>query len=134
MLYNLGGNALGTDLLALDELSVVPLPSTFKLDDLAGRDLKEQVQYLFSRRLFELECELAPLLKEKEVLERAVSDREYGWYESDGPVKIGPWFKEPGPSSLADRGQLASIVNRDRLATVGQHQPAQPHRPATVWT
>lgn len=89
MLYNLGGSALGTDFLALSELSVVPLPATFKVEELKDKELKEQVQYIFSRRLFEVERELAPLLKEKELLEKAVSDRRYEWYESDGPVKIG---------------------------------------------
>jgi hypothetical protein len=87
MLYSLGGS---TDFWAIPELSVVPLPAAFEVDELEGRDLKEQVQYMFSRRLYELERELAPLLEEKELLEKAVSDRQYEWYESDGPVKIGP--------------------------------------------
>jgi hypothetical protein len=72
LLYSLGGNALGTDFLAIPELSVVPLPTTFKMDELEGKDLKTQVQFIFSRRLFELERELAPLLKEKGLLEKAV--------------------------------------------------------------
>jgi hypothetical protein len=90
MLCSLGGNALGTDFLALPELSVVPLPATFKADELNDKDFNEQVQYIFSRRLFELERELAPLLKEKGLLEKAVSDRRYESYESGGPVKLGP--------------------------------------------
>jgi hypothetical protein len=55
MLYNLGGNTLGTDFLALPELSVVPLPVSFKVDELKGKGLREQVQYMFSRRLYEVE-------------------------------------------------------------------------------
>jgi hypothetical protein len=90
MLYSIGGNALGTDFLAIPELSVVPLPATFKLEDLKDKDVKEQVQYMFSRRLFEVERELAPLLKEKELLEKGISDSSFEWYESNGPVKIGP--------------------------------------------
>lgn len=93
MLYSLGGDTLGTDFLALPELSVVPLPATFKVDELEGKDLKEQVQYIFSRRLFEVERDLAPLLEEKKLLEKAVSDRQYDWYQSEGPLKIGPIVK-----------------------------------------
>jgi hypothetical protein len=90
MLYSLGGNALGTDLLALPELSVVPLPAMFRLDELKDKGIKEQVQYLLSRRLFEVERELAPLLQEKALLEKAVSDSRSEWYESHGPVTLGP--------------------------------------------
>ena len=90
MLYSLGGSVLGTDFLALPELSVVPLPSTLNIHELEGKDLKEQVHYIFSRRLFELERQLAPLLEEKELLQKAVSDRPYEWYECNGPVKTRP--------------------------------------------
>jgi hypothetical protein len=90
MLYSLGGNALGTDFLALPELSVLPLPVTFKLDELKDKEIKEQVQYMLSRRFFEVERELAPLLQEKALLEKAVSGRQSGWYESHGPVTLGP--------------------------------------------
>ncbi len=90
MLYNLGGNALGTDFLALPELSVVPLPAMFRLDELKDKGIKEQVQYILSRRLFEVERELAPLLQEKARLEKAVSDSRSEWYESHGPVTLGP--------------------------------------------
>ncbi len=90
MLHSLGGSTLGTDFVALSKLSVVPLPATFKLDELKGKELKEQVQYMFSRRLYEVERKLAPLLKQKELLEKSVSDRRYEWFKSDEPVKIGP--------------------------------------------
>lgn len=89
MLYSLGGSSVGTNFLALPELSVVPLPVTFNVEELKDKELKEQVQCIFSRRLYELERELAPLLQEKELLEKAVSDRRYEWYESDGPMRIG---------------------------------------------
>ena len=42
-----------------------------------------------AKQVAELERELAPLLQEKELLEKAVSDRRYEWYESDGPMRIG---------------------------------------------
>jgi hypothetical protein len=90
MLYNLGGSALGTDFLAIPELSVVPLPRNFSVAELEGKEPKEQVQCMLSRRLYQVERELAPLLRQKKLLEKAVSDRQYEWYESSGPVKIGP--------------------------------------------
>lgn len=111
MLCSLGGDVAGTNFLALPELSVVPLPSTFRIDELRDRDLKEQVQCIFSRRLFELERQLAPLLEEKELLERAVSDRRYEWYESDGPIEIEEVFQVTteteggGPLSLDLQGR-----------------------------
>lgn len=85
-----GGQALGTNYVFTRQLSVVPLPQTFELDDLDGKDLKEQVQYLFALHLYEVEQELAPLLKEKELLEKGIRDRAYVWYASDGPVQLGP--------------------------------------------
>ena len=93
MLYNLGGSVVGTDFLAVPELSVVPLPQTFKVADLKHKTLKEQVQYMFSLRLFEVERKLAPLLREKDLLEKAVSDRAYEWFQSKGSVKTTPVVK-----------------------------------------
>jgi hypothetical protein len=103
MLYSLGAPGPDTGFSAIPELSVVPLPPTFKLQDLDNKDLKEQVQYMFSLRLAEVERQLAPLLKEKELLEKAVSDR-HGWYDSNGPVKLGTIVesstKEEGPGLI----------------------------------
>ncbi len=90
LLRGLDGKALGSSFIATSELSVVPLPRNFKVEDLANKDVKEQVQYLFSLRLYEVECELAPLLEEKEHLSKAVADRMYGWFDSNGPVQLGP--------------------------------------------
>jgi len=59
MLCSLGGNALGTDFLAIPELSVVPLPRTFRIGELEGKAPKEQVHHILSRRLYELERQLA---------------------------------------------------------------------------
>jgi hypothetical protein len=72
------------------ELSVVEIPQNFDLTLLDGKELKEQVQRILSRSLFELDHELAPLLERKALLESAVSNTEFDWYTSDGPVKIGP--------------------------------------------
>ena len=89
MLYSFtGGKTLGTDFLAKDELSVIPLPASFDIEELENKDLKEQVQYVFSRYLFEVERALAPLLAQKQLLEKAISDREYEVYDSKGPVKL----------------------------------------------
>jgi hypothetical protein len=57
---------------------------------LDGKQLKEQVQSIFSRHLFEVERQLAPLLEAKAHLEKLVADRRYEWYESGSPLKIGP--------------------------------------------
>ena len=48
------------------------------------------MQCIFSRRLFELEQQLRPLLEEKGLLEKGIADRQSEWYESRDPVKIGP--------------------------------------------
>lgn len=47
------------------------------------------MQSICSRHLFELDRKLASLLKEKGLLEKAVADRQYEWFDSSGPVKIG---------------------------------------------
>jgi hypothetical protein len=96
LLYSLGvwvgepGGIPVTDFLAAPKLSVVEIPSDFDLKSLDGKDVKEQVQSIFSRRLFEVERQLAPLLEEKALLEKVTADRQYEWYDSKTPLKIGP--------------------------------------------
>jgi hypothetical protein len=95
LLYNLGGEVgesggiPATDFLAVPRLSVVEVPSGFDLKTLDRKELKEQVQSILSRHLFEVECQVAPLLEEKAHLEKVVADGRYDWYESSSPVKIG---------------------------------------------
>jgi len=89
LLSSLGGSAYGTDFLALPELAVVPLPTNLNVGELEGKGLKEQVQYIFSRHLSEVETELEPLLKEKALLEKSLSDSRHEKYVSDEPLKIG---------------------------------------------
>jgi hypothetical protein len=84
-----GGGIPGTDFLAVPQLSVLEIPASFDLSTLDHKDLKKQVQCIYSRHLFDVERQLAPLLAEKALLDKAVSDRSYEWYESSGPVKIG---------------------------------------------
>jgi len=76
LLCNDGGNVNGTDFCSISQLSVVEIPINFNLDELNGKDLKEQVQYIFSRRLIQLEKESKPSSSEKELLEKAVSPGE----------------------------------------------------------
>jgi len=83
-----GGNE--TDFMAVPQLSVVEIPSGFDLSTLDGKELKEQMQSLFSASLLILNWKLAPLLEEKELLEKGISDRQYVWFDSAGPVKLGP--------------------------------------------
>ena len=122
MLYSIGGNTLGTNFLAIPELSVVPLPATFKVDELKDKELKEQVQYMFSRRLFEVERELAPLLKEKELLEKAISDRHYEWYDSNGPVKVGPIIEV---STQTDKTNLVWLDMESKKLGWSQSSPGK---------
>ena len=95
LLYCLGGKIgesgeiPATDFIAAPTLSVSEIPSDFDLATLDGKELKEQVQSILSRHLFEVERQLAPLLEEKEHLEKMVADRRYEWYESKSPLKIG---------------------------------------------
>lgn len=89
MLVNVAGFSIGTNFTATAELSVIPLRATFSLDELKGKDLKEQIQYICSMYLFDIERELEPLLVKKELLEQALSDRQYEWFQSDGPIRLG---------------------------------------------
>jgi hypothetical protein len=89
MLVNRAGFSIGTNFTATAELSVIPLRATFALDELKGKDLKEQIQYICSMYLFDIECKLEPLLTKKELLEQALADRQYEWYQSNGPIRLG---------------------------------------------
>jgi len=89
LLVNLSGFSIGTNFTATAELSVIPLRTTFSLDELKGKELKEQIQYIYSMYLCETERKLEPLLTKKELLEQALTDRQYEWYQSNGPIKLG---------------------------------------------
>lgn len=73
LLTSLGGSAHGTDFLAIPELSVVELPPNFKLDDLKGKKVAEQVQAVFAARRQENERQQRLLEEEKRLLDKAVS-------------------------------------------------------------
>jgi len=89
LLCTRGGKVGEVDFVAVPEMALVPLPPIFKLEELQNKDLKEQVQFIFSLRLFEVERQLAPLLEEKAMLDKAVADRAYEHFESKGAVVLG---------------------------------------------
>ena len=75
LLYSLGGSALGTDFLALPELSVVEFPPDLSLVTLDGKPPIEQVSMIFTARLQHVERTLRQVEKEKILLEKATSKK-----------------------------------------------------------
>ena len=73
LLTSLGGSAHGTDFLAVPQLAVVEVPQTFRLEDLKGKKVSEQVQAVFAARRQENERRQRELEKEKKLLDKAVS-------------------------------------------------------------
>jgi hypothetical protein len=73
LLTSLGGSAYDTDFLAIPELSVVELPTSFRLDNLKGLKLAEQVHAVFAARRRQNERQQLLLAKEKRLLDLAVS-------------------------------------------------------------
>jgi hypothetical protein len=51
LLTSLGGSAHGTDFLAVPELAVVELPHNFRLDDLKGKKITEQVRAVLRQEI-----------------------------------------------------------------------------------
>jgi hypothetical protein len=93
LLANTGGKAFGTDFLALGELTIVPVPESFDLASLENQPLKEQLEQIFSRQLYEVEREMAPLIEKQRQLQRALKDRTDDLVESLGPIHL-PEIKE----------------------------------------
>ena len=83
-----GGLALNTDFLAVDELEVVPITSPLDLETLKGKSIKEQVQIIFSRYLFDVQQQMAPLLQKQTILQKALQDRTDDLFESKGNIHI----------------------------------------------
>ncbi len=73
LLTSLGGSAHGTDFLAIPQLAVVELPPNFRLDDLKGKKVAEQVQAVFAARRQENERQQRLLEEENRLLDKAVS-------------------------------------------------------------
>lgn len=89
LLMNLGGGVGGTDFLAIAELSVVPIPSFVDLDTLKKKSLKDKLHFIFASRLHVVRTKLEPLLREKSILEKGLTDRTDNLYVSPTPVHIG---------------------------------------------
>lgn len=89
LLMSLGGLTQGTDFLATAELSVVPIPSFVDLDTLKEKALKDKLHFIFASRLYVVQKELEPLLREKSMLEKGLTDRTDDLYVSPTPVHIG---------------------------------------------
>jgi len=83
LLTNSGGSALGTDFLALPELSVVPVPEDFPLEKLQGKPVKEQLQRIFARQLFDVERQIEPLQEQQAMLAKAIQGRAYDLVKLD---------------------------------------------------
>lgn len=88
LLANTGGNAFETDFLSLGQMTVVPVPDGFDLKVLHERPLKQQVQLVFARNLYEVERELEPLLAQEKMLREALKDRRDDQFESKGPIHL----------------------------------------------
>lgn len=84
-----GGSAFETDILAIGELTVVPVPENFKLSLLDGKTAKQQVQLIFARHLYEIERQLAPLLEAQRSLTLAVEGRDDHVYQSQKNIALG---------------------------------------------
>ncbi len=89
LLSSSGGSASGTDFLALPQLSVVPIPSGFDLDQFKGKSTKRQVQIVFARHLYDIERKLAPLLEQQRMLQQGIKDKNDDQFDSKGKVKLG---------------------------------------------
>ena len=72
MLTSLGGSA--GSLSAVPELSVVELPAKFRLDNLKGKNVTQQVQAVFTARQQECERQQRLLEEEQKLLKKAVSN------------------------------------------------------------
>ncbi len=72
LLSSHGGSAYGASFLAVPELSVVEVPPNFKLADLNGKTVVQQVQSVFAARRQENERQQRALREEKKLLDKAV--------------------------------------------------------------
>jgi len=88
LLANSGGRVGDTDFLATAEVSVVAVASFIDLEKLQRKSLTDQLHTIFSGRLYELHRQLAPLLAEKELLDKAVVDRTDNLFVCTMPAQI----------------------------------------------
>lgn len=88
LLANSGGRVGDTDFLATAEMSVVPVASFIDLEKLQRKGLINQLHTIFSGRLFEVHRQLAPLLAEKELLDKGLVDRTDNLFVGTMPAQI----------------------------------------------
>jgi hypothetical protein len=124
LLWSLGNSFIGeaggvpaTDFFAVDELSSVEFSPVLNLGELDHKDLKEQIQLIYSVHLAELESKISRLNVEKSLLEKAVSDRAHDFYDSKAPVKIGPISEQL--ASPDSHGILSLNLQGNRLEWSG---------------
>jgi len=84
---NSGGSAFGTNFLSVAQLSVVEVPSSFKLAELNGKSLKEQIILVFSRRHSQLQRDIKRLEKQNKLLEKALKSEKKNFKSADAPDK-----------------------------------------------
>jgi hypothetical protein len=89
LLMSLGGLAFDTDFIAKDELAILPIPDNFDLQLLEGKSVKEQIQRIAARELYEVEQQLAPLLEKQSLLKRALQDRQDNQVATTSDIALG---------------------------------------------
>ena len=93
LLTNSGGQVGDTDFLATAQVSVVAVASFIDLEKLQHKNLTDQLHTIFSGRLYELHRQLAPLLAEKELLDKAVADRTDNLLVTTMPAQIDQLYR-----------------------------------------
>jgi hypothetical protein len=93
LLTSMGGSAFGTEFLAVPEMSVVELPPGFRLDDLNGKTVVEQVRIVFAARRQEVVRRQRSLEEEKKLLDKALSglsaEPKTAWGTAVGGLQAG---------------------------------------------
>ena len=113
LLASTGRSAYESDFVALGELSVMPVPPDI-IKELEGKPIKEQVQRIFARRLCDVQMALDPLERERDVLCKGLSDRDYDLYTSPTEVRIDKTYT----ASAEDHDENRSLYLHLNTATL----------------
>ena len=93
LLASLGGGTDGREFIASPEMSVVELPQGFRLDDLNGKTVVDQVRIVVAARRQEVERRQRLLEEEKKLLDKALSslpaDPKTAWGTAVGGLQAG---------------------------------------------
>jgi len=142
LLYSLGGSFRRTSFLAVDELSVVEVPSWFDLGQLDGKSPRAQIALLFELRLAEIKRRLKELEHDKQLLEKAAgagtnkAPASFRETDSDAPKEAAPPAARPGsPASFGPviertlgQLELLDLDTGQKAAPIAQGEPKQqPH-------